>query len=1356
MLGKRIISALLALVLLLGNVPVAALAAEKMPLEAPVVLTEEVAETTVLEASAPETTTVQTSPPETAAPTQVLEIPELETTAAAEEILVPVVLCDHGKEMASCNLCSGIQLTADDGTTVTRAEWLRQLTVTFEMAIEEGHYPDNYFSDLPSDSAYYYDVLLAVEFGVVDIPAGGAVRPEDPTTREFAAQTLNYCLGFQFEGTSYTFSDAALCTYPDDAQIAIDREWFALMDGAFCPEASITTAEMEIMLADAAQIYATQEIDPEFESSYVFADYVIEYPYGTDVEIDENGIVTLYNVEQVLSSGDTFVVYPTELPALYKAVSVSGDASVLTVTTTEADEDSAVVSINAEGTVDMDISQFEAGEGVEAMYIQNEADIALAENKFGITVSPGSVLAEVEVELSNKAKVKVLFKISDIKVNTKIDTLHDCYYVTVSGDTTLTGSVIKDAVKESDSKTILTLGKARMAGIGEVNISVELALNGKLSMSFDGDFEVGVQKDSSGFRMVKTFHKNTFSVVVEAKESFGIQVAVKVDIIAVEVKVYFTTGLEGKVSSKTYSDGKLPLNCTSIEAWWFFKAGISASTGLGKWKKTIRIEHEVFDEKNSPARVSFHCEDLVKVSACTRGKTSYITSDDSPYGSSSNGEGSSTGTDSNGNKYTIYTYSVSENNATITGYHGKTSVLEIPEILDGYTVTAIGSSAFYENTSLYAVILPDTVTTIGGSAFRRCINLQTILMPNRVTSLGEYCFADCSSLRSITIPNKLTSMGEGCFFDCSSLASITIPNGIYFLKDYLFSGCDSLTRVTIPDSVVAIGDECFRSCTSLISISIPDSVERIGRSAFENCTSLKNVKLPSLSLDKISGAMFSGCTSLEEIDMSMVLKPPATYVANSDDLIMDACVFSDCTALKKVKLPEFLKAIKWRVFENCSSLTEIIIPSTVTEIGDFVFKGCDSLVSVTIPPSVINMDSYAKGYPDSMTIYGVDGSYAQRYAETNSIPFVAIKGPQTPKITSAVRSLDMAKLTWSPVAGAEKYLVYRNMRIYWDRYEVVAVTDKCSYTGFAIEGSDHFSIYYGFYIVALSKNGIASAPSSTVVPSPGVFSPTGLKVVNVAVSGKNKISWNEVDEASKYQVWCSTTGKAGSFKLLVTTANLTHTHKAGIAGVKYYYKVKAIQGDKNSAFTGVYMRTCDLARPNVTASNVASTGKIKLSWPKVAGAVKYEIWRSATKNGTYARISTIKGTSFVATGTNAGKAYYYKVKAIHSNANANSAFSLPDLRTCDLPRPVVTAGNNATTGKVRLTWKAVTGASKYQVWYSATGKANTFKCVWTTKNLYFNHNASKVGVKGYYKVKAIHTNTAANSAYSTVVSRAAK
>ena len=85
-------------------------------------------------------------------------------------------------------------------------------------------------------------------------------------------------------------------------------------------------------------------------------------------------------------------------------------------------------------------------------------------------------------------------------------------------------------------------------------------------------------------------------------------------------------------------------------------------------------------------------------------------------------------------------------------------------------------------------------------------------------------------------------------------------------------------------------------------------------------------------------------------------------------------------------------------------------------------------------------------------------------------------------------------------------------------------------------------------------------------------------------------------------------------------------------------------------------RTCDLARPVVTISRT-DKGKPKLSWKAVTGAVKYKVYRSTTKDGNYNLLKTVTGTTHTNTGATAGTTYYYKVIAVHSNTNANSAYS---------------------------------------------------------------------------------------------------
>ena len=112
----------------------------------------------------------------------------------------------------------------------------------------------------------------------------------------------------------------------------------------------------------------------------------------------------------------------------------------------------------------------------------------------------------------------------------------------------------------------------------------------------------------------------------------------------------------------------------------------------------------------------------------------------------------------------------------------------------------------------------------------------------------------------------------------------------------------------------------------------------------------------------------------------------------------------------------------------------------------------------------------------------------------------------------------------------------------------------------------------------------------------------------------------------------------------------------------YYYKVRALCD--NSAATSVYStivnRTCDLARPKITAVTLNGYGKPIITWNEVDGATKYEIYRATSLNGTYVQIKTdekITATAVVDSSASAGVTYYYKVRALCSNSAAASAYS---------------------------------------------------------------------------------------------------
>ena len=186
-----------------------------------------------------------------------------------------------------------------------------------------------------------------------------------------------------------------------------------------------------------------------------------------------------------------------------------------------------------------------------------------------------------------------------------------------------------------------------------------------------------------------------------------------------------------------------------------------------------------------------------------------------------------------------------------------------------------------------------------------------------------------------------------------------------------------------------------------------------------------------------------------------------------------------------------------------------------------------------------------------------------------------------------------------------------------------------------------------------------------------------------------------------------------------------------------------------AASSAVVQRTSPLPRPQITLSSVASSGKIKVSWEPVEGAVGYEVYRATSSTGTYTKVFTTTKTSYTNTSAKAGKTYYYKVKALHADPAANSPFSSVKYRTCDLPRPTITSLTTSPySGKPSLSWTPVEGASGYRI-YRASDPNGTYTQVGTITDptdTTFTNTSTEAGQTYYYRVMATHSNSAANSA----------
>lgn len=314
-------------------------------------------------------------------------------------------------------------------------------------------------------------------------------------------------------------------------------------------------------------------------------------------------------------------------------------------------------------------------------------------------------------------------------------------------------------------------------------------------------------------------------------------------------------------------------------------------------------------------------------------------------------------------------------------------------------IVRIPNALFQGCTGIERIVIPETVATIKEYAFERCTSLVSVSIPDSVTTIGHGAFASCASLSGISLPDYLVTIDGGAFEGCSSLTEVVFPSSLTTIGWAAFKGCTSLVRADLPDSLVELGVESFRS-TSLTEVVVPSSVTQFGSMAFsdapalrkatfnnqstvpwgcfENCSSLKEVVLPD-SLKEVCGEAFRNCDALETIEIPSSVKDLGEYA------------FYDCDSLASVKFGATLTSISRYAFGHCDSLEEVSVPYAVSEICEKAFTECVKLKSVTIPLATVTIADDAFSYPKKMTIYGVENSYAQKYAASKNIKFVAVK-----------------------------------------------------------------------------------------------------------------------------------------------------------------------------------------------------------------------------------------------------------------------------------------------------------------------------------------------------------------------------
>ena len=641
---------------------------------------------------------------------------------------------------------------------------------------------------------------------------------------------------------------------------------------------------------------------------------------------------------------------------------------------------------------------------------------------------------------------------------------------------------------------------------------------------------------------------------------------------------------------------------------------------------------------------------------------------------------------------------------------------------------ALGSSGI--STRVVNAVVSSGVTALGERALADCGSMVSVSLPETLLTVGESCFMSSDALRSITIPNSVRSIGLGAFVACKNLSRVTLGRGLQRIGGQAFKECSSLSGIVIPDGVKKIEYLTFSDCANLMEITIPRTVTVIENHAFANCNILSRVTFTGTQAQWNAIDMGDDNDPLLSANITFTGSGPAapTVTAGTDSQGRPTLTWKAVSG-----------AAKYEVYRSYSENGPYTKYSTVTG------------TSYTNTSYLENGTTYYYRVR-ALNSSGVAGAYS-------SVVYVTYKQTlSAPTVTGGNDSQGRPTLKWNTVTGAAKYEVYR-ARSRSGEYIKYSTVTGTSYTNTSY--IENGNTYY-YKVRALKSDGTAGAWSSVVSVTYKQTLPAPTVTGGNDSQGRPTLKWNAVTGAAKYEVYRARS-RSGEYIKYSTVTGTSYTNTSYIEdGNTYYYKVRALKSDGTagawSSIVSVTYRaasTGTLSAPTVTGST-DSQGRPTLKWNAVTGAAKYEVYRARSRSGDYIKYSTVTGTSYTNTSyIEDGNTYYYKVRALKSDGTAGAWSSIVSVTyraasTGTLSAPTVTGGNDS-QGRPALTWNAVSGAAKYEIYRSYSRDGSYSKYSTQTSTAYTNSSYLTSGTTYYYKVRALDANGNAGP-YSAVVS----
>lgn len=293
------------------------------------------------------------------------------------------------------------------------------------------------------------------------------------------------------------------------------------------------------------------------------------------------------------------------------------------------------------------------------------------------------------------------------------------------------------------------------------------------------------------------------------------------------------------------------------------------------------------------------------------------------------------------------------------------------------SVTAIGDNAFSGCNGLSSIVIPDCITSIGECPFVFCNSNLTVIFPTGSASYihdvkynrNNNCFIDTTTKKLIAIcensviptNGSVTSIGERALSYVPELPSINIPSAVTQIDAGAFSG-SSFEKVFFLSSDVAIDDGADIPASTVIygdAGSTAESYAQAHGNTFAKVLYSGSIYTMEWRIYDDRVMLLSGIGSTGNYNNSK--RPWAEYEDSFSDVVVgegitklgDRTFYAYKKVLKSITLPNTLEYIGASVFSDCTALTEMKLPNTsLTGIGNSAFGGCTGIKHFHIPATV--------------------------------------------------------------------------------------------------------------------------------------------------------------------------------------------------------------------------------------------------------------------------------------------------------------------------------------------------------------------------------------------------------------------